>query len=66
MMLWMRYHMDPYSMFSHLTMMDLEFYIKTLGTKIENENKENSGRNKLIDQLIYLRDTLLNMDLPMT
>lgn len=66
MMLWMRYHMDPYSMFSHMTIMDLEFYVKTLGTKIENENKESSGRNKLIDHLIYLRDLLISMDLPMS
>ena len=65
MMIWMRYHMDGFSMFSHLTMMDLEFYMKTLGTKIENENKESSARNKLIDHLVYLRDILLSMDLPM-
>ena len=63
-MLWMRYHLDPYSMFDRLSMRDLEFYIKTIGMRIERENKENSARNKLVDQLVYLRDLLISMNLP--
>ena len=64
-MLWTRYHLDPYSMLSRISILDLEFYIKTLSARIENENRENAGKNKLLDQLIYLRDYLNNMNLPM-
>ena len=63
-MLWMRYHLDPYSMLFHISILDLEFYIKTLSIRIENETRENTGKNKLIDQLVYLRDLLNNMNLP--
>ena len=65
-MLWMRYHLDPYSMLAHISILDLEFYIKTLSTRIENENRENSGKNKLVDQLVYLRDLLNSMNLPIS
>ena len=63
-MLWMRYHIDPYSMLSHISILDLEFYIKLLSARIENENRENNGKNKLVDQLVYLRDLLNSMNLP--
>lgn len=65
-MLWTRYRLDPYSMLARISILDLEFYIKTLSIRIENEARENNGKNKLLDQLIYLRDLLNSMDLPMT
>lgn len=64
-MLWMRYHLDPYSMLSNISILDLEFYIKTLSIRIEDENRENTGKNKLLDQLVFLRDYLNSMNLPM-
>lgn len=64
MMLLMRYKLDPFLMERSLSIRDLQFYIKTLTYKIEEEQKANKSGNKLMKSLVAIRDILNFMTLP--
>ena len=56
-MLWMRYKIDPFTMFGNITLNDLLFYTQMLTNRLEDEQK-NQPQDKLMKCLVAIRDTL--------
>jgi len=56
-MLWMRYKIDPFTMFGNISLNDLLFYTQTLTNRLEDEQK-NQPQDKLMKCLVAIRDTL--------
>lgn len=60
-MLFMRYHVDPFSMESHLTMLEFRGFFDLLEKKVVEEQKQMNdamGGNKLMKSLAAIRDIL--------
>lgn len=54
----MRYKLNPFELFSNMTLLDLESYMTRLSTKIEEEEQDKSKQKNFAKQLIALRDLL--------
>ena len=60
-MLFMRYHVDPFSMESHMTMLEFRSFFDLLEKKVVEEQKQMNdamGGNKLMKSLAAIRDIL--------
>lgn len=60
-MLFMRYHVDPFSMESHMTMLEFRCFYDLLEKKVVEEQKQMNdamGGNKLMKSLAAIRDIL--------
>lgn len=54
----MHYKLNPFELFSNMTLLDLESYMTRLSTKIEEEEQDKSKQKNFAKQLIALRDLL--------
>jgi len=59
----MRYKLNPFELFSNMTLLDLESYMSRLSMKIEEEEKDKNKQNNFSKSLIALRDLLNYMTL---
>ena len=59
----MRYKLNPFELFSNMTLLDLESYMARLSMKIEEEEKDKSKQNNFAKSLVALRDLLNYMTL---
>lgn len=59
----MRYKLNPFELFSNMTLLDLESYMTRLSMKIEEEEKDKSKQNNFSKSLVALRDLLNYMTL---
>ena len=59
----MRYKLNPFELFSNMTLLDLESYMTRLSMKIEEEEKDKSKQNNFAKSLVALRDLLNYMTL---
>lgn len=59
----MRYKLNPFELFSNMTLLDLESYMTRLSKKIEEEEKDKCKQNNFGKSLIALRDLLNYMTL---
>lgn len=59
----MRYKLNPFELFSNMTLLDLETYMTRLSMKIEEEEKDKSKQNNFAKSLVALRDLLNYMTL---
>ena len=60
-MIFMRYHTDPFSMESHMSILDFRAFYDMLEKKVVEENKQMeqaTGGNKLMKSLSAIRDIL--------
>lgn len=60
-MMFMRYHVDPFSMEHHMTILEFRSFYDLLEKRIVDENKQmerNMGGNKLMKSLAAIRDIL--------
>lgn len=59
----MRYKLNPFELFSNMTLLDLESYMTRLSTKIEEEEKDKNRQNNFSKSIVALRDLLNYMTL---
>ena len=59
----MRYKLNPFELFSNMTLLDLETYVARLSAKIEEEDKQRNKGNNFAKSLVALRDILNYMSL---
>ena len=59
----MRYKLNPFELFSNMTLLDLESYMTRLSMKIEEEEKDKSKQNNFAKSLVAMRDLLNYMTL---
>ena len=59
----MRYKLNPFELFSNMTLLDLESYMTRLSMKIEEEEKDKSKQSNFAKSLVALRDLLNYMTL---
>ena len=57
MMVWMRYKIDPFTMFKNVSLNDMLVYTQTLTNRLEEEQK-NKPQDKLMTSLVAIRDIL--------
>lgn len=60
----MRYKFELFSCEKYITIRDLQFYLKALTGKVEEENEKIQSGNKFVSLLTALRDILNFMSLP--
>lgn len=54
----MRYKLNPFELFSSMTLLDLESYVTRLSMKLEEEEKDKSKQSNFAKSLVALRDLL--------
>lgn len=54
----MRYKLNPFELFSNMTLLDLESYMTRLSMKLEEEEKDKSKQSNFAKSLVALRDLL--------
>ncbi len=59
----MRYKLNPFELFSNITLLDLETYVARLSQKLEEEDKQRNKNNNFAKSLVALRDILNYMSL---
>ena len=59
----MRYKLNPFELFSNMTLLDLESCMTRLSMKIEEEEKDKSKQNNFAKSPVALRDLLNYMTL---
>ena len=59
----MRYKLNPFELFSNITLLDLETYVARLSQKLEEEDKQRNKNNNFAKTLVALRDILNYMSL---
>ena len=59
----MRYKLNPFELFSNMSLLDSESYMTRLSMKIEEEEKDKSKQNNFAKSLVALRDLLNYMTL---
>lgn len=54
----LRYKLNPFELFSNMTLLDLESYMTRLSMKLEEEEKDKSKQSNFAKSLVALRDLL--------